>query len=75
MTNNKLKIWDTQNKQWLVPMDIIFKKDGAIGRVTAKLEGSNVLVDGFYTLEGDDLDKISIWGNLSFNTHLLPVRG
>ena len=70
----KIKIWDNHNKQWLEPMSIFFGKDNTIWRITACKEGEDPLSDGWYDLQNKDLESISIIGDISFNTHLLPQK-
>lgn len=67
-----IKIWDNHNKQWLEPISIFFGKDNTIWRVTACKPGENALSDGWYDLQGEDLNKIAITGELNYNTELLP---
>lgn len=68
----KIKIWDNHNKQWLEPMAIFFGKDNVIWKVDAVKPGEDPLSDGWYALEGKDLKKIAITGDIEFNTKLLP---
>lgn len=71
--NHDLKIWDTHNKQWLRPISIYFDPDGNVHMVHAmKMEHTDMLKDGWYKLEGDDLKKIAITGNVTMNEKLLP---
>ena len=67
-----IKIWDNHNKQWLEPMVINFGKEGLIWRVTACKPGEDPLSDGWYDLEGEDLKKIAITGDINMNIELLP---
>lgn len=69
-----IRIWDSHNEQWLEPVSIFFGKESTIWRVTACKEGEDPLTDGWYDLQGEDLEKISIVGDISFNAHLLPSR-
>lgn len=69
----KIKIWDSHNKQWLEPMSINFGKDGEIWRISAIKKGDDPLSDGWYDLQGKDLNKIAIVGEtINLNSHLLP---
>lgn len=67
-----IKIYDTTNKQWLEPMCIYFGTGNSIWRVDACIPGENPLEDGWYTLQGEDLSKIAITGDINYNTELLP---
>lgn len=69
-----IRIWDNQNKQWLVPMAIFFAGEEAetIWKVVAKKPNEDPLKDGYYNLEGEDLKKISIIGEIKHNIDLLP---
>ena len=67
-----MKIWDAWNKQWLEVMAIYFGKDGSIWKIDACDIGSDPLSDGWYDLQGVDLDYIAIDENLRINTHLIP---
>jgi len=67
-----IKIWDNHNSQWLEPMAINFGKDGVIWRVTACKPGDDPLSDGWYDLQGDDLNKIAIIGDIKMNEDLVP---
>jgi len=68
-----IKIWDDHNKQWLKPTAIYFDSDGKIHRVSAmKLEHTDSLRDGWYTIIDEDLKKIAITGEIEHNLNLLP---
>lgn len=67
-----IKIWDNHNKQWLEPMAIFFGKDNSICRIEALKPGDVPLDNGWYKLEGKDLKKIAITGQLNYNSELLP---
>lgn len=67
-----IKIWDNHNKQWLEPMAIFFGKNNSISKVSACTIGANPISDGWYDLQGDDLNKIAIVGDISFNPELMP---
>lgn len=67
-----VRIWDNHNKQWLRPMSIIFGRDGEVAMVSAVKPGDEPLKDGWYKLEGDDLKKISISGDIQHNPDLWP---
>lgn len=67
-----IKIWDNHNQQWLEPMAIFFGKDNAICRVNACKEGDDPLSKGWYDLQGDDLKKIAIIGDINCNKELIP---
>ena len=69
-----IKIWDDHNKQWLEPMTLFFGKDSTPYEVRACIPGEDPLEDGWYNLQGDDLSKIAIVGDISHNTHLLPEK-
>jgi len=74
MANNPstIRVWDNHNKQWLVPMSIIFD-DGDIVQINARNEGvTDVLKDGWRALKGNDLKKVAVTGSIEFNTKLLP---
>jgi len=66
-----IRIYDHHNKQWLEPMSIFFGDDGFIWKVDAKIPGQDPVSDGWYSLRGDDLKKISIIGGIDYNTELL----
>ena len=66
-----LKIWDNKNKQWLEPMAIYFK-DNEIYRITACKPNTEVFSEGWYVIEGRDLKKVAVTGEVNFNTKLLP---
>ena len=63
---------DNHNNQWLEPIAIYLDKDNVICRVTACKLGDEPLSDGWYDLQGDDLNKIAIIGDFKFNIDLLP---
>ena len=67
-----VKIWDNSNKQWLEPMVIFFGKGNSIWKVQAVVPGEDPLSDGWYDLTGNDLQEISITGDIEFNPELLP---
>lgn len=67
-----IKIWDNHNKQWLEPMVIVFGLDNTIAKVNACKPGENPLSDGWYNLQGEDLKKIAIIGDINHNTELIP---
>lgn len=67
-----IKIWDNHNKQWLEPMAIFFGRDNSISRIDACKPGDEPLDNGWYKLEGKDLEKIAIAGDLNYNSDLLP---
>lgn len=67
-----VKIWDNQNKQWLDPIDIRFDRNNLIASVSAIKPGDDPLKDGWYKIEGDDLNKIAIQGMINMNLHNLP---
>jgi len=69
----KIEIWDDHNKQWLEPITIFFGKDNTIWRVTACKVGEDPLSDGWYDLQGEDLKKIAIVGDLNWNLNLLNL--
>jgi len=52
-------------------MSIFFGDDGFIWKVDAKIPGQDPVSDGWYSLRGDDLKKISIIGGIDYNTELL----
>lgn len=64
-------IWDSVNKQWLEPMDIHFDNNGFIYRINACQPGADLLGDGYYTIVGEDINKISIVGQIKVNNHIL----
>jgi hypothetical protein len=66
-----IKIWDNHNKQWLEPMAIFFGRDNTIWKVNAIAPGSDPISDGWYDLQGEDLKKISITGDISHNPELM----
>ena len=66
-----IKIWDNQNKQWLDPMAIYFGKDNIISKIQACAPIPDPLSDGCYDIEGDDLKKVAIIGDINYNTDLL----
>lgn len=66
-----IKIWDNHNKQWLEPMAIFFGRDNTIWKVDAIVPGADPLTDGWYDLQGEDLKKISITGDISHNPELM----
>jgi len=67
-----IKIWDNANKQWLEPMAIFFGKDNTIYMVHACKPNEDPIVDGWYTIKGEQLKKIAITGDIKHNTKLLP---
>lgn len=69
-----IKIWDNHNKQWLSPMSIFFDKNDNVGMVKALKIGDDPISNGWYDIEGDDLNKISIIGKIQHNTHLVPDK-
>lgn len=71
--NDKIRIWDSHNNQWLEPMTIYFGKDNVIWKVAAIIKDEDPLSDGWYDLEGDDLEKIAIVGGFNYNEHLVPL--
>lgn len=65
-----MKIWDNKNKRWLIVMSIFFDDD-KIYKITAHEEGvKDVLKDGWYNIEGEDLKHIVIDTNIKHNTHI-----
>lgn len=66
-----MKIWDNHNKQWLEPMAIFFGIDNVIWKISACKPGENPIEDGWYDIQGDDLKKIAIVGEISLNSELL----
>lgn len=71
--NTNIKIWDNYNKQWLEPVTLFFGDGGVIWRVDAKIPGENPLQDGWFSIQGDQLNDIAIKGDVTLNNHLLPV--
>lgn len=67
-----IKIYDSHNKQWLEPIAIFFGKENSIWRITAVKPDESPLDDGWYDLQGDDLNKVAIVGDFQFNNHLIP---
>lgn len=67
-----IQIWDNHNKQWLEPMTIFFARDNSISRIDACKPGDVPLDNGWYKLEGKDLEKIAITGQINYNSNLLP---
>jgi hypothetical protein len=67
-----IQIWDNHNKQWLEPMVIFFARDNSISRIDACKPGDVPLDNGWYKLEGKDLEKIAITGQINYNSNLLP---
>lgn len=53
-------------------MVIYFGKDNVIWKIDACKIGDDPLSDGWYNLQGEDLKKIAVVGDLNINTHLLP---
>lgn len=72
MDMERLQLWDNHNKQWLDIMSIQFDGEGKPTRIGAIVPGDDPLSDGWYNLEGDDLDKVAIKGSINFNTELIP---
>jgi hypothetical protein len=68
----QFNIWDSHNKQWLEPMAIFFGENNEIKMVQACKKGEDPLSDGWYKIEGKDLEKIAITGLINYNTKLLP---
>ena len=66
-----IKIWDSVNKQWLEPMAIFFGKDNTVWKVDAVIPGDDPISDGWYSLQGNDLNKIAIIGDIEYNKHLI----
>jgi hypothetical protein len=67
-----MRIWDKYNKQWLEPSAIFFDNQGKIARVTAVKPGDDPLSDGWYDLQGKDLDQISIDSTIKHNVQDYP---
>lgn len=53
-------------------MSIFFDSEGNPWKITAHKKREEPLKHGWYEIEGDDLDKIAITGDVSYNIHLLP---
>lgn len=66
-----IKIWDSRNEQWLEPMAIYFGKENTIWKINAVKSGEDPLSDGWYDIQGEDLKKIAIIGDLKYNVELL----
>jgi len=66
-----IKIWDSRNKQWLEPMSIYFGKENTIWKIDAVKAGEDPLSDGWYDIQGEDLKKIAVIGDINHNVHLI----
>jgi uncharacterized phage-associated protein len=64
-------IWDGVNKQWLEPMSIHFDNNGLICKISACKPGAEPLGDGYYNITGEDINKVSIVGQIKVNNHIL----
>jgi len=71
-----MKIWDNHNKQWLDVTSIYFKNNESnervVWRITAIKPGDDALSDGWYDIQGEDLNQIAIDDMVKMNTELLP---
>lgn len=67
-----MRIWDNYNKQWLEPMVIYFGADQEVWKIDAVKKGEYPLEDGWYSLQGEDLEHIAIDGEIELNKHLIP---
>ena len=65
-----LTIWDSHNKQVLQPLAIFFR-NGKIDKINAVGCGDDALSDGWYKLEGEDLKKISVMGDINHNIYIM----
>jgi hypothetical protein len=66
-----IKIWDSRNRQWLEPMSIYFGKENTIWKIDAVKAGEDPLSDGWYDIQGEDLKKIAVIGDIKHNVHLV----
>jgi hypothetical protein len=66
-----IKIWDSRNRQWLEPMAIYFGKENTIWKIDAVKVGEDPLSDGWYDIQGEDLKKIAVIGDINHNVHLV----
>lgn len=66
-----INIWDSYNRQWLEPMSFIFDDNGYICQLSACKKGENPLEYGYYTIRGEDLNKVAIFGTINQNIELL----
>jgi hypothetical protein len=67
-----VRIWNSVEGEWLEPMSLLFDSDNNLYLVTAIRVGDDPIGDGWYTIEGDDLEKIAIIGDINHNVGLLP---
>jgi hypothetical protein len=69
-----IKVYNSKTGKWLEPMILFFGKDGVIWRVDAVEPNEDPMYDGWYKIEGDDLQYVSIVGDVQHGIELLPQK-
>lgn len=69
-----LQSYIPERDEWLEVM-VIYFQEGKIYRIDACHQGANdILSQGWYKIEGDDLKRVAVRGAVQHNAHLFPDK-